>query len=255
MAEVIGVVNQKGGVGKTTTAVNLGAALAELGKYVLLIDLDPQANTTSHLGIEPESVEKSVYHFLIGQNSIRELIRETNIVGLHLLPSNMDVAGLTVELVNLPDREFRLADVLRKLRPYYDYIIIDCPPSLGLIAINGLVASDKVLIPVQAEYYALEGIGQLLKTMDLIQENLGAEIGILGALLTMYDLHSSLSQKIAFETQQYFPGYVFETIIPRSPELAEAPSYGSTIFQYAPRSRGARAYNQLAREVEYLTEN
>ena len=250
MAEVIGIANQKGGVGKTTTAVNLGAGLAKLGKYVLLVDFDPQANATAHLGFQPESVEKSVYHAIAGQEEPIDLIQETKITGLHLLPANMDLAGLAVELVNLDDREFRLAKIISVLRPRYDYVIIDLPPSLGLITINGLIASDNILIPVQTEYYALEGIGQLLKTIELLNENLGVEIGLKGALLTMYDLHNSLAQKVTMEVQQYFPGYVFETIIPRNSELAEAPSRGMTIFQHAPRSVGARAYQQLAEELE-----
>jgi len=249
MAKIIGVVNQKGGTGKTTTATNLAAFLAALGKYVLLVDLDPQANATSGLGFEPESIEKNLYHSLSEQLFPEEVIKKTNLFGYDLMPSSNDLAGAAVELVNLPEREFRLYNLLHRVRTNYDYILIDCPPSLGLLTINGLTAADEILVPVQCEYYALEGLGQLLKTVNLIQDNLGRDLRIKGALLTMYDKRNKLARQVAKEIRQHFPGYVFEAVIPRCIRLAEAPSFGKTIFQYDPVSLGGKAYRQLAEEV------
>jgi len=249
MAKIIAFVNQKGGVGKTTSAVNLAAYLAALGKYVLLVDLDPQANATAGLGFEPESLERNLYHSLIGQTHPQELIKKTNLFGYELIPASGDLAGAAVELVPLENREFRLWQILNNIRTNYDYIIIDSPPSLGLLTINGLVAADELIIPVQTEYYALEGLGQLLKTVNLIQENLGKDLKIKGALLTMYDKRNKLSQQVAKEVRLHFPGFVFETQIPRCIKLGEAPSFGKTVLQHDASSRGGKAYRQLAEEI------
>ncbi len=249
MAKIIGVVNQKGGTGKTTTATNLAAFLAALGKYVLLVDLDPQANATSGLGFEPESLERNLYHSLIEELYPEEIVKKTNLFGYDLMPASGDLAGLAVELVNLPEREFKLYNVLHRVRTNYDYILIDCPPSLGLLTINGLTAADEIIVPVQCEYYALEGLGQLLKTVNLIQDNLGRDLKIKGALLTMYDKRNKLARQVVKEIRLHFPGYVFEAVIPRCIRLAEAPSFGKTIFQYDMASQGGKAYRQLAEEI------
>ncbi|MBU2037475.1 AAA family ATPase [Patescibacteria group bacterium] len=249
MAKIIGVVNQKGGTGKTTTATNLAAFLAALGKYILVVDLDPQANATSGLGFEPEALDKNLYHSLIDDLYPEDVIRKTNLFGYDLIPSGGDLAGAAIELVNLPEREFRLYNLLHRVRTNYDYIIIDCPPSLGLLTINGLTAADEIIVPVQCEYYALEGLGQLLKTVNLIQDNLGRDLRIKGALLTMHDKRNKLSRQVVKEIRLHFPGYVFEAEIPRCVRLAEAPSFGKTIFQYEPASPGGNAYRQLAEEI------
>ena len=249
MATVIGIANQKGGVGKTATATNVSVYLAALGKKVLLVDLDPQANATSGLGVDPRKVDFSVYHAINNKVSTAQAIRNTELFGYHLLPSSFDLAGATVELVNMKNREFRLNDALTKVRHEYDYIVIDSPPSLGLLTINGLVASDEILIPVQCEYYALEGLAQLLETVDVIRNNLGKDINILGAVLTMYDKRNKLDRNIAKEVRRNFPGYVFDAVIPRNVDLAEAPGHGKTIFQFNPSSQGAIAYKALAEEV------
>lgn len=249
MAKIIGIVNQKGGTGKTTTATNLAAFLAALGKYVLVVDLDPQANATSGLGFEPEALDKNLYHTLIDDLYPEDVIRKTNLFGYDLIPSGADLAGAAIELVNLPEREFKLYNLLHRVRTNYDYIIIDCPPSLGLLTINGLTAADEIIVPVQCEYYALEGLGQLLKTVNLIQDNLGRDLRIKGALLTMHDKRNKLSRQVVKEIRLHFPGYVFETVVPRCIRLAEAPSFGKTIFQYEPASPGGSAYRQLAEEI------
>ena len=249
MATVLGIANQKGGVGKTVTSVNLATYLATLGKKVLLVDLDPQANATSGLGIDPRKVDFSVYHTLNNKISPVQAIKNTDLLGCHILPSSFDLAGSSVELVSMKNREFRLNDVLTKVRHEYDYVVIDSPPSLGLLTLNGIVASDEIIIPVQCEYYALEGLAQLLETVDLIKANLSKDINILGAVLTMYDKRNKLDRSIAKEVRRNFPGYVFDAIIPRNVDLAEAPGHGKTIFQFNPISAGARAYKQLAEEV------
>ena len=249
MAKIISLVNQKGGVGKSTTSINLAAFLSAMGKYVLLVDIDPQANATSGLGIDTSSAKLNLYDSLIGRASSEAIIRKTGLFGYEIIPSSADLAGANVDLVNLPDREFRLERILRRVRTNYDYILIDCPPSLGLLTINGLVAADEVIIPVQCEYYALEGLGQLLKTIDLIKNNLGKDLKVMGLLLTMYDKRNRLSRQIYKEVYQHFPGRVFDAIIPRCVRLAEAPSYGKTILQYDPKSAGGKAYKQLAEEI------
>lgn len=249
MARIISLVNQKGGTAKTTSAVNLGAYLAAMGKYVLLVDLDPQANAVSGLGINKDNVTKDLYHILADKISAADAVTKTSLFGFDAIPSSPDLAGAAIELINHPRREFKLFDSLQNVRTNYDYILIDCPPSLGLLTINGLTVADDVIIPVQCEYYALEGLSQLLKTIQLVKENLGSETNILGALLTMYDKRNRLSREVMKEVKLNFPGNVFESIIPRCVKLAEAPSFGQTILQFDPNGKGAKAYRQLAEEV------
>lgn len=249
MAKVVSICNRKGGVGKTVTAVNLGVYLAALGKYVLLVDLDPQANATSGVGINSENLEKSIYHALIGEIHPKEIIRKTRIFGYDVLPSSFDLAGATIELVNLENREYNLLKLLDKVRLDYDYVIVDCPPSLELLTINGLVAADEVIIPVQCEYYSLRGLNQLLQAINLIQENLREDLKIAGALLTMHDGKIKLAEEVRKEVQRNFTGHVFKTIIPKDIKLAEAPGFGKTILQYDHKSDGARAYLNLAKEI------
>ncbi len=249
MAQIVSLVNQKGGVGKSTSAINLASYLAAMGKYVLLVDIDPQANATSGIGINPQTVPLSLYHSLIGGILPEEIIRKTNLFGYDVMPSTSDLAGATVELVPQNNREFKLHELLGRIRTNYDYILVDCPPSLGLLTINGLVAADEIIIPVQCEYYALEGLGQLLKTVELVQDNLGSQTKIKGALLTMYDRRNRLSRQVRKEIERNFAGYVFETIIPRCVKLAEAPSFGQSILQYNSHSKGAKAYRELAKEI------
>ena len=249
MSRVIAIVNQKGGVGKTTTAVNLGAYLAWLGKFVLLVDIDPQANATSGLGIDHSALDKGVYHTLVEPVSFRQIILGTPHQGYKVAPATPDLAGARVELVNLDNREQRLAQTLLEVKHDYDYIIIDCPPSLDLLTVNGLVAAEEILVPVQAEYLALEGLGQLLNTINLVKENLKPELSILGAVVTMFDKRNKLSSQVLNELKQHFPHKVFETIIPRNVRLTEAPSFGQTILSYDQKSTGGRAYEDLAREI------
>ena len=247
MSRIISIVNQKGGVGKTTTAINLTAYLSYFGRSVLLIDIDPQANATSGLGIRHQELERGIYEALAGVVDLSEIILDQK--DFRLAPSTISLAGAGVELVNLDRREFRLADILNSSKEDYNYIIIDCPPSLGLLTINGLVAADQVLIPVQAEYYALEGLGQLLHTIHLVQNNLKPDLDILGAVITMYDNRNQLSSAVFKELYQYFPNRIFRSVIPRNIRLAEAPSYGRSILHYDPKSKGAKAYERLAREM------
>ena len=248
MAHIISVVNQKGGVGKTTTTLNLAAYLAEAGKFVLLIDLDPQANATSGLGIDHRAISAGVYEGLIGSHAIRSLIHSTAHDGLRLLPATEALAGASVELVTAQEREHFLHKALLAVRNDYDYILIDNPPSLGMLTINGLVAADSVLIPVQAEFYALEGLTQLMNTVNLVRENLKPNLDVLGAVITMYDSRTKLSKEVLEELYRYFPDKIFRSVIPRSIRLAEAPSFGKTILGYDPASKAARSYERLAHE-------
>jgi len=248
---VIALVNQKGGVGKTTTAVNIAGYLGKAGKKVLLVDLDPQGNATSGLGIKPSEIEFGIYQALGNPAEASRALQDT-IHGVTVAPASPDLAGANVDLVTLSEREFRLRSVINTWRNDFDYILIDNSPSLGLLAINGLVAADEVLIPVQAEYYALEGLRDLLHTIHLVQEHLHQSLGILGAVVTMYDVRNSLSAAVLKELQQYFPNKVFSSIIPRNVRLAEAPSFGKPIVSYDPTSRGALAYESLVNEILHL---
>ncbi len=248
MGKVISVANQKGGVGKTTTTVNLSTILAKKGKKVLLIDTDPQGNATSGLGITKE-VELSVYDVLVGDTEINETIQETAIKNLKVCPSNISLAGAEVQLVSMMSREQRLKTKLDIIKNDYDYILIDCPPSLGLITLNAFTASDTVLIPVQCEYFALEGLGQLLNTVNLVKKHLNKNLEIEGALLTMYDARTNLSNQVVKEVKKYFENKVYKTVIPRNVRLSEAPSYGMPITIYDPRSKGAKAYEKFAKEL------
>ncbi|MGB9595483.1 MAG: ParA family protein [Candidatus Poribacteria bacterium] len=249
MSKVIAVANQKGGVGKTTTAINLSACLADLGFDILLLDTDPQSNTTSGLGFDPRKLDKSIYHVLIDNVPITEIIKETAVKRLSLVPSNADLVGAEVEMVSLIAREMRLRSALQSVRDQYDYIIIDCPPSLGLITLNALTACDSVIIPIQCEYYALEGLGQLLETITLVRDNLNPKLEIEGILLTMQDRRVKLSDQVISEVRNYFKGRVYNTNIPRNIRLSEAPSFGKPIILYDPKSAGAKAYIKLAKEV------
>lgn len=253
MGKIISIVNQKGGVGKTTTSINLAAYLSKLGKSVLLIDLDPQSNATSGLGIAKD-LDRGVYEVLTGPHSFHDVRVETGHDGFHLAPSTTSLAGANVEFVNLDRREFRLYDNLLDIRDAYDYVLIDNPPSLGLLTLNGLTAADQILIPVQAEYFALEGLGQLVETINLIKENLKPELDVLGVVLTMYDSRFRLANDVLRELYNYFPNKIFRSVIPRSVRLSEAPSHGKSILHYDPISKGAKAYERLAREMIYLTE-
>jgi len=249
MARVISICNAKGGVGKTTTAVNLAAYLATLGRRVLLVDFDPQANASSALGADPLKTERSVYHGLLGETPPKELVRASMIFNFHFVPSAPHLAGALVELVNMENREYYLRNFINHFRHEYDYILIDLSPSLNLLTVNALTASDKVLIPVQAEYYSLEGLGQLLTTIDLLRKNLNRRLEISGALITMYDKREHLSREVGKNLRRHFPHRVFETEIPRAIALAEAPSFGMPILMYRPDSPGALAYRRLAEEI------
>jgi chromosome partitioning protein len=249
MAHVISVVNQKGGVGKTTTSINVAAYLAKKGKFVLLVDMDPQCNATSGLGNDLRALDKGMYEVLTQQAEVKDIIKKTGVEGFHLAPSTLDMAGVSVELVGQEEREFFLSKALLDIRNNYDFIIIDCPPSLGMITVNCLLASDSVLIPVQTEYYALEGLGQLLNTLELVKENVKPELDVLGAVMTMYDRRNLLSWQVKREMVSHFPYKVFHTAIPRNIRLAESPSHGQTIVEYAPSSSGARAYAKLVDEI------
>ncbi|MDB5182321.1 MAG: Cobyrinic acid ac-diamide synthase [Candidatus Saccharibacteria bacterium] len=246
MSRTVAILNQKGGVGKTTTAVNLGAYLAKAGKSVLLVDLDPQGNATSGLGIDKQSLNETLYDALFNHAAAPNILMDTNIEGLQILPSNANLAGAEVQLVSSLQRELQLRTMLEQFN--HDIILIDCPPSLGLLTINALSASDFVMIPVQTEYYALEGLGQLLSVVQRVKEAINPKLEILGVLLTMFDSRTSLSDQVMAEVKKHFADKVFSTVIPRNVRLAEAPSFGQPISEHDKWSKGARAYKQLSKE-------
>ena len=248
MGKVISIANQKGGVGKTTTAVNLSTILAKKGKKVLMIDTDPQGNATSGLGIDKD-VNFSVYDVIINDVEIENTVVQSIVKNLDVCPSNINLAGAEVELVSMMSRERRLKEKIDSQKDKYDYIIIDCPPSLGLITLNAFTASDSVLIPVQCEYYALEGLGQLINTIELVKKHLNKDLEVEGALLTMFDIRTNLSNQVVKEVNKYFENKVYKTVIPRNVRLSEAPSYGMPITVYDPRSKGARAYEKFTKEL------
>lgn len=249
VTKTLAIANQKGGVGKTTTSVNLGACLAHIGKKVLLIDIDPQGNATSGVGIDKGEVDESIYNVLVDDVDAASVIKKTNTENFDVIPSTIQLAGAEIELVSTISREIRLKRALAKLDNQYDYIIIDCPPSLGLLTLNALTASDSVLIPVQCEYYALEGLSQLLNTVRLVQKHLNKNLMIDGVLLTMLDARTNLGIQVIEEVKKYFQDKVYKTIIPRNVRLSEAPSHGKPIIIYDPRSKGAEFYLELAKEM------
>ncbi|MBT3225529.1 MAG: ParA family protein [Deltaproteobacteria bacterium] len=249
MGRVIAVSNQKGGVGKTTTCINLAASMAILGKEVLLIDFDPQGNTTSGLGLVPNDCDRNIYNALMGDAPIQQQIQQTSVKRLNLIPANIDLTGAEVELVSTADREMRLKSVLSPIKDNFDCIIIDCPPSLGLLTINALVAADSILIPLQCEYYAMEGISQLLVTINRIKEALNPNIRIEGILPTMYDVRNNISKQVIEEVKLHLKEHVLETVIPRNVRLCEAPSFGKPAFFYDRTSKGTVSYLKLAKEL------
>lgn len=249
VGKIIAVANQKGGVGKTTTSVNLGACLAYIGKKVLLVDIDPQGNATSGIGIEKADVDQCIYDVLVDDVEASKVIKPTSVENLYAIPATIQLAGAEIELVPTISREVRLKRALEEVKKNFDYMIIDCPPSLGLLTINSLTASDAVIIPVQCEYYALEGLSQLLNTVRLVQKHLNHDLKIEGVLLTMLDARTNLGIQVIDEVKKYFQDKVYKTIIPRNVRLSEAPSHGEPIITYDPKSRGAEVYLDLAKEV------
>lgn len=247
--KVIAIANQKGGVGKTTTSVNLSACLADLGKRVLLVDLDPQGNSTSGFGFDKTKIKQSVYDVLVNDVPIEGVILQTKVENLMLLPATIQLAGAEIELVSIMSRETKLKRVLDKVKYSYDYVIIDCPPSLGLLTINSLTAANSVLVPIQCEFYALEGLSQLMNTITLVQKNLNPALSLEGVVLTMFDARTNLSIQVVDEVKNHFRHKVYQTIIPRNVRLSEAPSHGQPITRYDPKSKGAEVYTDLAKEV------
>ena len=253
MARVICIANQKGGVGKTTTAVNLSASLAVSEKRTLLVDCDPQGNATSGVGIDKSAIDRTLYHGMLGQVGPQSLIMDSEISALKVIPSNVELIGFEVEMMSSPERDIALKNLLAELDGSFEYIILDCPPSLSLLTVNALTAADFLLIPLQCEFYALEGLGQLLRTVERIKQALNPELKIAGILLTMFDKRTNLSYQVAEEAEKYFKDLVFKTLVPRNIRLSEAPSFGKPILLYDATSTGARSYIELAREI-MLTE-
>ena len=249
MAKTIAVVNQKGGVAKTTTVVNLGAYLARAGRKVLIIDIDPQGNATSGLGIDRDELELCIYDVLINDIPMAGVFQSTEVEGLSVLPATIALAGAEIELVSSANREQKLKNALKEEKDNFDYILIDCPPSLGLLTLNALTAADSLIIPIQCEYYALEGLGQLMNTFQLVKKHLNPDLEIEGVLLTMFDARTNLAIQVVDEVKEFFKGKVFGAIVPRNVRLSEAPSHGKPISLYDPKSRGAEVYEQLAMEV------
>ena len=249
MVNVISVANQKGGVGKTTTTINLAASIADRGYRVLIVDIDPQGNATSGLGIEKSEIDQDIYNVLIDEIPIQDTIHHTSTPKLDMVPATINLSGAETELISMMARETRLKSALDAISDQYDFVFIDCPPSLGQLSINAFTASDSILIPVQSEYYAMEGLSQLLNTIRLVQKHFNKDLGVEGVLLTMLDARTNLGAEVVKEVQSYFSKKVYKTIIPRNTKLAEAPSYGQPITEYAPKSRGAKVYDDLAKEV------
>ncbi|OPJ55447.1 ParA family protein [Alkalithermobacter paradoxus] len=255
MGKIVAVFNQKGGVGKTTTNVNLSACIGKEGKKILVIDLDPQGNTTSGFGIDKNEVEYTIYDVLLGEKRIKEVTLETEFENIHIVTSSTELAGAEIELTGIENRELILKKALKDVKDDYDYIFIDCPPSLGLLTINSLTAVDSVLIPIQCEYYALEGVSQLMETIGLIKNSLNPNLEIQGVVLSMFDGRANLSIQVVEEVKRFFKGSVYTTIVPRNVRLAEAPSHGKPIVYYDPRCKGAEAYTELAQEFIDLEED
>jgi chromosome partitioning protein len=249
MALVLAIANQKGGVGKTTTAVNLGAALAELGYRVLVIDLDPQGNATTGLGINPRNLQGSIYDVIMNDVKVEDCVEPTSLKNLFVVPATIDLAGAEIELVPAFSRELKLRRALGEARDDYDFTLIDCPPSLGLLTVNGLAAADAVVVPIQCEYYALEGLGQLLRNVALVRTNLNPTLDVQGIVLTMYDARTKLADQVEQEVRDHFGAKVYRAVVPRTVRLSEAPSFGQPIIVFDPTSRGAIAYRELAKEV------
>jgi chromosome partitioning protein len=254
MSKSIAVFNQKGGVGKTTTVINLSACLATRGKRILMIDIDPQGNTTSGIGIDKNAIQYSIYDALINGIDPQKCIVETNQENLYLIPSSVELAGAEIELTTLNERELKLKDCINSISDQFDFVFIDCPPSLGLLSINALSAVDSVLIPIQCEYFALEGVSQLMNTIKLVKKGLNPELEVEGVVMSMFDGRTNLSIQVVDEVKKYFRGKVYTTMIPRNVRLAEAPSFGLSIIQYDEKSKGAEAYGELAEEFIYLSE-
>ena len=249
MRKIICIANQKGGVGKTTTAVNLAASLAVAEKQTLLIDIDPQGNASSGVGLNKDEIKENIYHALMEEKDVEDVIKKTELTFLDVLPSNIDLTGAEIELVNLPSRELKLCKIIQKIENKYDYILIDCPPSLGLLTLNSLAAADSILMPVQCEYYALEGLSRLLRTVQLVKKRLNPRLEIEGLLLTMFDNRNNLCQQVVEEVKTHFKDKVFNVMIPRNVKLAECPSFGKPILIYDINCKGARSYLQLAEEI------
>ncbi|MBR2754544.1 MAG: ParA family protein [Lachnospiraceae bacterium] len=249
MARTIAVANQKGGVGKTTTTINLSAALAEQGKKVLLVDLDPQGNATSGVGVDKRDLENTVYELFVGRTTLDECLLETDFLNLSVLPANINLSGAEIDLIDMENREYHLKDILQQIKDDYDFILIDCPPSLNMLTVNAMTAADTVLVPIQCEYYALEGLSQLIHTINLVKKRLNPHLQLEGVVFTMYDARTKLSMQVVENVKQTLKENIYNTIIPRSIKLAEAPSYGMPITAYAPTSPGADAYRLLAMEV------